>query len=349
MKPVRLQDVALLAGVSPKTVSRVVNQEPRVSEKTRQKVLKVIEELNFQPNKSAQSLAADRSLLVGLIYDNPSPTYVTGLQEGVLRICDKAGYGLIIHPCDHRDIDLVPKLKTLMASTRMDGVILTPPFTENEAILDLMSETRTDFVLISPLDREQTLPSVSSDDISAARQAMQHLIDLGHERIGFIRGLKNRSGSEMRFKGYMESLKENGLQFDPKLVIEGRFTFENAERGARELLSLPDRPTAIFASSDYMAAGVMKAAIQMDISIPDELSLCGFDDNPISRYLTPTLTTMRHPVRKLAAFAAETLVNQMRNSEEVANPPPIYSELIVRESTAPAKKRSKTFTVTAVT
>lgn len=349
MKPVRLQDVALLAGVSPKTVSRVVNQEPRVSEKTRQKVLKVIEELNFQPNKSAQSLAADRSLLVGLIYDNPSPTYVTGLQEGVLRICDKAGYGLIIHPCDHRDIDLVPKLKTLMASTRMDGVILTPPFTENEAILELMSETRTDFVLISPLDPEQTVPSVSSDDISAARQAMQHLIDLGHERIGFIRGLKNRSGSEMRFKGYMESLKENGLQFDPKLVIEGRFTFENAERGARELLSLPDRPTAIFASSDYMAAGVMKAAIQMDISIPDELSLCGFDDNPISRYLTPTLTTMRHPVRKLAAFAAETLVNQMRNNEEIANPPPIYSELIVRESTAPANKRTKTFTVTAVT
>ena len=339
MKPVRLQDVAQLAGVSPKTVSRVVNSEPRVSPKTRERVLKVIEDLNFQPNKSAQSLAGDRSWLIALVYDNPSPAYITGLQEGVLKICDKSGYDLIIHPSDHQDIDLVDKMKAMMASTRVDGMVLTPPFTEDQAVLDLLQENETPFVLISPLDRDQSNPSVSSDDVSAAKQAMQHLINLGHERIGFIRGLKNRSGSEMRFIGYKQSLEENGITFDSGLVAEGQFTFESAELGASELLRLADRPTAIFASSDYMAAGVMKAAINLDISVPKELSICGFDDNPIARYLTPTLTTMRHPVRKLASFATKKLIGQLKKSGEGSETPPIYSELIVRESTAPAGKR----------
>ena len=311
-----------------------------MSPATREKVLKIIDEMNFQPNKSAQSLASDRSRLVGLIYDNPSPAYITGLQEGVLRILDRSGYGLIIHPCDHQDIDLSSKLRALIASTRLDGIILTPPFTENHEVLNLLRESGTSFVLISPLNPDPEKPSVSSDDLSASRQAMQHLIDLGHERIGFIRGLKLRSGSEMRFLGYKESLAENGIPFDPELVAEGQFTFESAELGARELLLLEDRPTAIFASSDYMAAGVMKAAMQMNLSIPSELSLCGFDDNPIARYLTPTLTTMRHPVRKLAAFAAEKLVSYLDGNQDVSDPPPIYSELIVRESTSPAEKKT---------
>jgi LacI family transcriptional regulator len=349
LKPVKLQDVADKAGVSPKTVSRVVNREPRVSPATREKVLQVIEELNFQPNKSAQNLASDRSRLIGLIYDNPSPSYITGLQEGVLRVCDRSGYGLIIHPSDRQDVDLAGKLRTLVTSTRMDGVLLTPPFTENEAVLEILQDSQTPYVLISPLNLDPAQLSVWSDDFSASKQAMQHLLDLGHQRIGFVRGLRNRSGSEMRFLGYQDSLEENGIPFDPALIVEGQFTFENAEKGARKLLLLDDRPTAIFASSDYMAAGVMKAAINLNISVPEDLSLCGFDDNPIARYLTPTLTTMRHPVRKLAASAAEKLIGKLTKTNEGQDTPPIYSELIVRESTAPAIKKEKKFTVTAVT
>ena len=335
MSSVRLQDVADLAGVSPKTVSRVVNQEPRVSPATREKVLKIINELNFKPNKWAQSLAADRSLLVGLVYDNPSTAYITGLQEGLLGACDRFGYGLVIHPCDHQDAGLIQRLDALLATTRMDGVVLSPPFTENRAILKLLEERRTPFVLISPLDEEQSNPLVFTDDIAAAKQVMRHLVDLGHRRIGFVRGLRHRSGSEKRFTGYKKALGENEIEFDPRLVVDGEFTFEAAEIGARELLALDSPPTAIFASSDYMAAGVLKAAITMNVSVPGELSVCGFDDSPIARFLTPTLTTVRHPVQDLAEYAGEVLIRQLKKDPDVVRSPSILSELIVRESTAP--------------
>jgi LacI family transcriptional regulator len=339
MKPVKLQDVADRAGVSAKTVSRVVNREPQVRASTREKVLRVIEELHFRPNKSAQSLAADRSLLIGLLYDNPSPAYITGLQEGVLRACDQFGYGLVIQPCDHRDAGMIKTLQDLLVSTRMDGVVLSPPFTENQEIFALLDEYQTPFALISPLDQSQTRPLVFTDDVAAAKQAMRHLFDLGHRRIGFIRGLRRRSGSEMRFTGYQQALQENGIEFDERLVADGQFTFESAEQGAHALLQQEDPPTAIFASSDYMAAGVLKAARTLEIAVPDELSICGFDDNPISRYLTPTLTTMSHPVRKLAEQAGELLIRQLKKHDGAAPPTPAYSELIVRESTAPVKAR----------
>ena len=336
MKPVRLQDVADLAGVSAKTVSRVVNREPRVSPATREKVLKVIEDLNYRPNKSAQSLAADRSLLIGLLYDNPSAAYVTALQEGVLRACDNSGYGLVIHPCDHRDPDLLKKIGTLITSTRLDGVVLSPPFTENRALLNMFEEYETSFVLVSPLDQKQSNPLVFSDDVSAAREVMQHLLDLGHRRIGFIRGLKGRSGSEMRFEGYRQALRDSGIGFDPLLVADGHFTFEAAERGARELLALDVPPTAIFASSDYMAAGALKAAIRLKISVPEELSICGFDDNPVSRHLTPTLTTVSHPVPRLAEQAGQLLITHLKKNAPAVDLTPVVAQLIVRESTARA-------------
>ncbi len=338
MNPVRLQDVAKKAGVSPKTVSRVVNRESRVSPATREKVQLVIDELNFRPNKWAQSLAGDRSLLVGLLYDNPSTAYITGLQEGILRACDAHGYGLVIHPCDHEDDLLLTKLKTLLSSTRMDGIVLTPPFTEHQDVLDLLREQRTPVVLISPLDQEQSTPLVFSDDVSASKQVMQHLLDLGHRRIGFVRGLRHRSGSEMRFSGYQRALEENGISFDESLVVEGQFTFEAAEAGARELLTMANPPTAIFASSDYMAAGVLKAASTMGLSVPADLSVCGFDDNPIAHYLTPTLTTMRHPVRELAENAGQLLIGQLRRNVEVSEPAPTVSELVIRESSAPPRQ-----------
>ena len=152
MNTITMQDVADRAGVSNKTVSRVINNEPRVSPATREKIQKIIDEMNFQPNKSAQSLAADRSLLLGLLYDNPSHAYVTGLQEGVLRVCDSFGYGLVIHPCSNKDDDLIGNLRSLIGSTRMDGLVLTPPLTENLDLLKFLDENKKPYVLISPLD-----------------------------------------------------------------------------------------------------------------------------------------------------------------------------------------------------
>lgn len=338
MKKMTMQDVAERAGVSSKTVSRVINNEPRVSESTRKKIQQVIDELDFQPNKSAQSLAADRSLLLGLLYDNPSSAYIINLQAGVLDACNEFGYGLVIHPCENNSPDLLPKLRNLLASSRMDGLVLTPPMTENRQLLEFLDNNSTPYVLITPLNLEQSCLLVSIDDVLAARQSIQHLVDFGHKRIGLILGARERSGTEMRLLGYQQALEENNIPFDEGLVVQGDFTFESGVTAGLQLLRQPQPPTAIFASNDYMAAGVMKVASQLRISIPYELSVCGFDDTPVARYMTPTLTTVRHPVEQLAQHAGELLIRKLKKHLEGSESEELHSELIVRESTGPLAK-----------
>jgi len=340
MKAVTMQDVADRAGVSPKTVSRVVNNEPRVSESTRKKIQKVIDELSFQPNKSAQSLAADRSLLIGLLYDNPSSTYVVDLQAGVLGVCHKFGYGLVIHPCENDSPELIQRLRELLDSSRMDGLILTPPMTENQELLDFLVSSGTPYVLISPLDNSQSELSVSVDDSVITQQAIQSLIDFGHQRIGFITGVRKRSGSEMRLLGYQQALEKNNISYDESLVVEGNFTFGSGVVAAQELLRHENPPTAIFASNDYMAAGVMKAALQLRISIPHELSLCGFDDTPVAGYMSPGLTTIRHPLERLASHAGELLIRQLKKHIQPFEVETLKSELILRGSTGPVNNKT---------
>ena len=336
-----MQDVADRAGVSPKTVSRVVNNEPRVSESTRKKIQQVIDQLSFQPNKSAQSLAADRSLLVGLVYDNPSASYIVGLQAGVLGVCNKFGYGLVIHPCQNDSPELIQRLRELLDSSRIDGIVLTPPMTENQELLDFLVSNGTPYVLISPLDNSPSELSVSADDAEITQQAIQSLIDLGHRCIGFITGVRKRSGSEMRLLGYQQALEKNNISYDESLVVEGDFTFHSGEEAAKELLRHENRPTAIFASNDYMAAGVMKAALQLRISIPHELSLCGFDDAPVAGHMTPALTTIRHPFEKLASNAGELLIQQLKKHTKPFVPEKLKSELIFRGSTGPVNNKTR--------
>jgi LacI family transcriptional regulator len=340
MKAVTMQDVADRAGVSPKTVSRVVNNEPRVSESTRKKIQKVIDELSFKPNKSAQSLAADRSLLIGLLYDNPSSTYVVDLQAGVLGVCNKFGYGLVIHPCENDSPELIQRLRELLDSSRMDGLVLTPPMTENQELLDFLVSSGTPYVLISPLDNSQSKLSVSVDDSVITQQAIQSLIDFGHQRIGFITGVRKRSGSEMRLLGYQQALEKNNISYDESLIVQGNFTFGSGVVAAQELLRHENPPTAIFASNDYMAAGVMKVALQLRISIPHELSLCGFDDTPVAGYMSPGLTTIRHPLEQLASHAGELLIRQLKKHTQPFEAKTLKSELILRGSTGPVNNKT---------
>ena len=220
----------------------------------------------------------------------------------------------------------------------MDGLVLTPPMTENRQLLDFLDSNSTPYVLITPLNLEQSCPLVSIDDVMAARQSIQHLIDFGHKRIGLILGARERSGTEMRLLGYQQALEENNIPFDEGLVVQGDFTFESGVTAGLQLLRQPQPPTAIFASNDYMAAGVMKVASQLRISIPYELSVCGFDDTPVARYMTPTLTTVRHPVEQLAQHAGELLIRKLKKHLERSESEELHSELIVRESTGPVAK-----------
>jgi LacI family transcriptional regulator len=330
-----MQKVAEIAGVATKTVSRVVNKETGVSQRTRDKVMAVIEQLEYQPNPSARGLAAARSFLIALLYDNPSTAYITGLQNGALKSCRENGYGLLIHPCKHQDPDLCRNIRHMARQSRVDGMILTPPLCDMEELLDMLDERGLGYARISPLENNDRSPYVYADEFRAAYLMTEYLVSQGHTRIGFITGHPHRSGTERRMAGFRQALEDSHLDFDPDLVVEGKYTFESGEVGSRKLLRLAERPTAIFASNDYMAAGVMKVANQMRIRVPYDLSVSGYDDAPVARHIWPPLTTIRHPVNQVAEQAAILLIRQMNGEPAEFVPESIHSELVVRESTGP--------------
>ena len=335
MPNITMQMIAEMTGVSLKTVSRVVNKEPGVSPGTREKVEAVIRQLDYQPNPSARGLASARSFLIALLYDNPSTAYIISLQNGALAACREHNYGLLIDPCDHNDDDLVSGVNSLARRSRVDGMLLTPPLCDMEELLDMLDERGLKYVRISPLEHNDRSPFVFADEFQAAYRMTEYLISQGHSRIGLITGHPHRSGTEMRLKGYTRAIEDASVELDSDLIVPGDYTFESGELGARKLLRMPDRPTAIFASNDYMASGVLKVAQQMKLRVPYDLSVSGYDDAPLAGRLWPRLTTVRHPVEQVCREATELLIRQLKGETATFDPDVIHSELVIRESTGP--------------
>ena len=335
MPNITMQMIADMTGVSLKTVSRVVNKESGVSQSTRSRVEAVIKELDFQPNPAARGLAAARSFLIALLYDNPSMAYIIGLQRGILSTCRDHNFNLLINPCDQLDSDLTEAINALIRSSRVEGLVLTPPLSDNQALLDMLDKRQTKYVRISPLEESDRSPLVYADEQDAARRMTDYLISQGHVRIGFITGHPNRSGTVKRLAGYRQAMADHGLSVDEELIVTGHYTFESGERAARQMLRLQNRPTAIFASNDYMASGALKVATQMKIRVPHELSIAGYDDAPLAERLWPRLTTMRHPVESLARIAADLLIRHLNGEKVAFDPETLHTELVIRQSTAP--------------
>ena len=308
MPNITMQMIAEMTGVSLKTVSRVVNKESGVSSRTREKVEAVIRQLDYHPNPSARGLASSRSYLIALLYDNPSTAYIISLQNGALSACREYNYGLLIDPCRHQDEDLVDQVKALARHSRVDGMLLTPPLCDMNDLLDMLDERGLKYVRISPLEHNDRSPFVYADEFQAAYRMTEYLVSQGHVRIGLITGHPHRSGTEMRLKGFSQAIADSGLELDPDLVVPGDYTFESGESGARKLLRLANRPSAIFASNDYMASGVLKVAQQMKLRVPYDLSVAGYDDAPLAGRLWPRLTTVRHPVEQVCREATELLI-----------------------------------------
>ncbi len=330
-----MQKVADIAGVSIKTVSRVINKEHGVNKETRKRILAIVEELDYQPNLAARGLAAARSFLVALLYENPSDSYITALQDGALTSCREHDYGLLIHPCTHHDPGFCDSIKRMVRQSRVDGLILTPPLCDLEEVLDMLDDRGLKYVRISPLVEGDRSPVVYADEFIAAYRMTEYLVSQGHTRIGFVTGHPNRSGTERRLKGYKQALTDSELQLDPSIIIPGEYTFESGETAARKLLKMKDRPTAIFASNDYMAAGVLKVAHQLKIRVPYELSISGYDDSPLAHHVWPRLTTIDHPVRLVAKQATSLLIKHLNGKPAIFDPDSIHSELVIRESTGP--------------
>ena len=342
MPKATIDDVAELAGVSIKTVSRVVNREPNVRRTTRDKVNEAIRKLHYRPSLSARSLAGNRSRLIMLVYDDPSaysvPSggFVIRMQEGALRACRAANFELLIHPCDYRNKNVGDELQSVIGRTRPDGVVLAAPLSNMPEIVSAVSETNTPLARLAPGRTSKEDFSVSTDDRRICADMTKHLVSLGHERIAFIAGHKKHKAVADRLRGYKDGLKESDLDFNEELVVAGNNSMASGEAAARQLLALPERPTAIFAANDDMAAGVMRVAYRQGISVPEELSVAGFDDNSLAQQIYPALTTVRQPLAKMAEQAARALIGDGGKAELEPGSETVPSTLQIRESTGPA-------------
>jgi LacI family transcriptional regulator len=333
-----INDVAKKAGVSIKTVSRVINNETSVRQLTREKVQLVVDELNYQPNLSARNLAGTKSYSVAYIYDNPNAYYIIDMQEGILSACKQQGFELLIHPCDSKNERVTDEVVNMVKQARLAGLILTPPLSEMpEFVKSLVAlDVKVVRILSGDVAPDELSPCVMVNDREAAQTITQHLIDLGHKDIAFIAGDAEHMSTIERYKGYRRALKESNIDFDKTLVIEGDYSFDSGVTGATKLMSVESnmtRPTAIFSCNDEIAAGALFAARLMNISIPKQLSIVGFENSPFSRQTWPKLTTADQPNTQIAEDAANLLISQVRKQKNQPTIKQYVPKLIVRDST----------------
>ncbi len=342
MNKVTINVVAQQADVSKKTVSRVFNNEPNVSHKTRQKVLNIASALGYKPNPLARGLASNQSFILALLYDNPNTNYINNIQTGALEVCQDQDYHLLIHPCKADSKDLLKNVKELIGHSRLDGLVLTPPLSDLSQLIDFLVDSKMPFVRIGATDYLSCSAAVVSNDEQTSFEMTQYLISLGHSAIGFVKGHPQHNSSSQRFRGFQRALDTAHISLHQQWIQQGDYTFDSGESCARQILTMAEKPSAIFCSNDYMAAGVLKVANQLDLSVPHQLSVTGFDDAPISRYIWPSITTIQQPVEDMARRAAALLIERLKRPETDDIICSLESQLIKRESTAPFFKGKTT-------
>ncbi|WP_156437669.1 MULTISPECIES: LacI family DNA-binding transcriptional regulator [unclassified Sphingomonas] len=326
-------DVARAVGVSAKSVSRVLNGEPNVSPDLRDRVREAARSLNYHPNALAQALVRRRSYLLGLVYENPSPSYSVELQLGALDRLKDERYHLVSLPIrsvrEHAD-EVVP----LLRAAALDGVILAPPASDHPTVLDALDAVQLPYARIASTTMLERGPSIVLDDVEAARTIAEHVIGHGHRRIGIIKGNPAHPSSMARTLGYTQAMAGAGIELRTDWVEQGFYTFESGYEAAQRLLARADRPTAILVQNDEMAVGALMAARELGLALPEQLSIVGFDDSEVSRVAWPRLTTIRQPVYDMAVSAVDVLIRQL-SGEPSQTLTAHRFELLVRDSVGP--------------
>jgi LacI family transcriptional regulator len=328
-----INDIARLAGVSKKTVSRVINASPYVQKATRERVEAVVAEHGYAPDPQARGLAFRRSFLIGLVYDNPNPQYVVNMQLGLLDGMKGSGFELVVHPCNRASETFLADLRGFIERQKLFGVVLTPSVSEDERVAAMLADIGCEYVRVASVSVDAPQHMIETRDRLGGEAAAHHLADLGHRRVAFISGPPSFRSSRERREGFEVGLGARGLTLEPRYSEEGAYTFESGIERAAVLLKLDPRPTAIFAGNDEMAAGVLHAAWQLGVRVPEDLSVVGFDDFEIARRLWPRLTTIRTPTREIGRLAIERL---MGRDDQDREPNDRLPTLVVRESTGPA-------------
>ncbi|HDN79776.1 MAG: LacI family transcriptional regulator [Chloroflexi bacterium] len=329
-------DVARKAGVSRTTVSFVLNNVPgaRISEETRRRVLKAARELGYFPNAAARSLVSQKTRTIGLVLcQTPDQVFhdafLPEVLHGISDVMRPAGYRVLVEPVE--DVTRPNAYIDLVLEQRIDGLILSGPRSD-DAELPQLKEEGFPVILLGQLPGAG-FPSVDVDNVEGARIAVEHLISLGHTRIGIITNAPPQyTGSAHRLEGYRLALAAHGIPFDENLVCYGNFTEGSGYRAMNELLGLANPPTAVFVASDLVAFGVLAAIRDRGLLVPRDIAVVGFDDVRMARYVTPPLTTVRLPAYELGQTAAQILVNWLEKGKEPPKLTLLPTELVIRKS-----------------
>lgn len=334
-----INDVARVAGVSKKTVSRVINRSPLLNEETRRRVEEVISDLGYIPNPQARALALRRNFLIGLVHDNPNAQTVMNVQQGMLEALHGTEFEMVVRPLNRGSATMLDDLRHFLERQRLFGVLLMPPVSENDTVAELCDAIGCRYVRMGSAMLDSDEHMVASNDREAVRAATDYLIGQGHRRIGLVSGPHGFRSARERRTGFEEALSAAGIALPRSMVADGNYTFESGVVAAERLLDLMPRPTAIFSSNDEMAAGVVHVARQRGLDVPRDLSVIGFDDTPIAAHIWPPLTTVRWPIASMARSAALKLIaDPVDNDENVVQEPSMFlSTLIRRASVAPPR------------
>lgn len=330
-----LEEVAELAGVSRSTVSRVVNNQPSVRDQVRDRVWQVIRETGYQPHAAARSLVTRRTQIIGVVIPEAVSTLFTDpffslLLYGITDTCNVQGYYLMLSLFDG-PADQDEMYRRIVRSGHLDGLIVASTRMDDPLVPKLLRD-RVPFVMVGRHPAKQ-VSYIDIDNVAAARMAIEHLIRLGHRRIGTITGPLNMSSGADRLEGYRQALESYQIPVDDSLIVEGEFTGGSGQAGAQRLLLAS--PTALFVASDIMAFGALKAIRQAGLQVPDDVALVGFDDIPMATTVEPALTTVQQPIERLGSMAADLLLNLVENPPDELAPAHkliLPAKLVVRDS-----------------
>jgi LacI family transcriptional regulator len=320
------------------TVSRVINETAMVAEATRKSVLDAIAALQYSPNTAARMLAGGHPIHMALFYDNPSSAYLSRFLVGSIDEAQRQHAQLTLIKFDScREKKAVKELLEIGA----DGVILPPPLCDSEKLQRNLKASGLLAVSVAGGARVPYTPSFRINDFEAAAAMTRHILKLGHRRIGFITGQKEQIASAERARGYRAALAEAGLKLDEELIVQGQFTYRSGLIACESLLELDKPPTAVFASNDDMAAGAVAAAHRRRLEVPEDLTVCGFDDSDFARSIWPELTTIRQPISDMARAASAMLIQNVRARQRGMTPEPVFVEFpftfVWRNSDAPPR------------
>jgi len=328
---ITIRDVARQAGVSITTASRVLNNREDVSEETRARVQAIAAQLDYVPSTVARSLVSGRSRTLGVVVnDSASPVYAE-VVKGIETATNAAGYGLLLGNSADSQEQALSRLSMLHAS-HIEGVLLAPVQSDRRDV-ETLERLGIPYILLLRYFTDLMTDYVVADNVAGGRLVTEHLVGLGHRRIGHIAGPPDTSTAQGRLAGYQQALSAAGLPYDERLVAAGRFTVASGYEAALRLLDRPDRPSAIFAASDMQAVGVMKAARRLGLRIPDDLALAGGDDVELAEFLEVPLTTFHVPYDEIGRRAATILIARLEGTCTTTQQIVFQPQLIVRRST----------------